>query len=345
MDNLTHSLVGLLVGETATALTSAAKHAEPAGLPAADKRTVLLGLMLVGSNFPDFDLFYTTLAGGKLNYLLHHRGYTHTVIGALIATVLMLGAVEWWLRRQQLRPSRKDRLQLTGAALLAPLLHIAMDFTNNYGVHPFWPIYDGWMYGDSVFIIEPLLWAVTAPLALLLRSIWSRYAIWLVLIGGTGLCLFSGMVPIAFALVFMTLTALLLGLAKFAAPRTALLAGVAAWVSTTIVFATSSHFAGSRIDAIAAADFPGYRTLDHVLTPMPVNPVCWDVLLIQRDAGNEVVRRATLSLAPGWMSARDCPDGPVATETTARMGKVHQPDSTAIRWRGETTSSLVTLRD
>ena len=32
------------------------------------------------------------------------------------------------------------------------LLHLGMDFLNSYGVHPFWPIQNRWVYGDSVFI-------------------------------------------------------------------------------------------------------------------------------------------------------------------------------------------------
>jgi inner membrane protein len=335
MDNLTHSLVGLLVGETAAAVAPVTEG----GLPVAKKRSAILGLMLVGSNFPDFDLFYTAIDGSKLGYMLHHRGYTHTIVGALLATALMLGACEWWLRRQRLQPTAKDRLQLLGVALLAPLLHIAMDFTNNYGVHPFWPFYDGWLYGDSVFIIEPLLWSVAAPLALLFRSSWARYAIWLVLIGGAGLCLFSGLVPLLSACVYLAVIAALLGLAT-RAPRTALFTGIGGWLLTTTVFMASSHIAGTRIDALAAQEFPGFRTLDHVLTPMPVNPLCWDVLLVQKNATEEVVRRATLSLAPQWVRADRCPDGVASNETTAKLRPVAAAAGPAIHWRGEVTTAI-----
>jgi len=339
MDNLTHSLVGLLVGETAAAV---ATRPEP-GLPAEKKRTAILGLMLVGSNFPDFDLLYTALDGSKLGYILHHRGYTHTIVGALLATALMLGICEWWMHRRQLQPAAKDPLQLLGVALLAPLLHIAMDFSNNYGVHPFWPFYNGWLYDDSVFIIEPLLWGVAAPLALLFRSIWARSAIWLVLIGGAGLCLFSGLVPLLSGCVYLAVTAALLGLAT-QAPRIALFAGIAGWLLTTTVFMVSSHMAGTRIDALAVLEFPGFRTLDHVLTPMPVNPLCWDVLLVQKNATEEVVRRATLSLAPRWVRADRCPDGVASNQTTAKLRPVSAVSGPAIHWRGEVTTAIDLIR-
>src|SRR6185312_15775659 len=32
-----------------------------------------------------------------------------------------------------------------------------LDFTNNYGVRPFWPFWEKWYSWDIVFIIEPLL--------------------------------------------------------------------------------------------------------------------------------------------------------------------------------------------
>ena len=341
MDNLTHSLVGLLVGETAATVSTAS----PAGMPAAKKRTAMLGLMLIGSNFPDSDLLYTAMGGGKLDYLLQHRGYTHTIVGALLAALLMLGVCELWLRRQRLQPTRRDRMQLIGVALLAPLLHIALDYTNSYGVHPFWPVYDGWMYGDSVFIIEPLLWSVAAPLAFLLRSHFARYAIMIALAIGAALCFFSGLVLLLSSCVYLLMTLTFLSLAKYASPRTALFAGIAGWVLTTLVFATASHVAGSRMEAIAGAQFPGMTTLDHVLTPMPVNPLCWDVLLVQKDANDVVLRRAMLSLAPDIVPADRCPAGLATTKMTAPLRKVAGPDLPSIRWRGEVSTSLATLHE
>ena len=341
MDNLTHSLVGLLVGETAATVSATST----AGMPVAKKRTALLGLMLIGSNFPDFDLLYTALDRSKLGYLLQHRGYTHTIIGALLGTLLMLGVCELWMRRQQLQPTRQDRMQLIGIALLGPLLHIALDYTNSYGVHPFWPVYDGWLYGDSVFIIEPLLWSVAAPLAFLLRSNLARYAIMIALAAGAALCFFSGLVPLLAAGVYLLTTLTLLALAKYASPRTALFAGIGGWALTTLVFTSASHIAQSRMEALASTQFPDMITLDRVLTPMPVNPLCWDVLLVQKDAANLVVRRAMLSLAPGVIRADRCPDGVAATQMTAPLHAVARADLPSIRWRGEVITSLSRLHE
>jgi inner membrane protein len=45
-------------------------------------------------------------------------------------------------------------------ACLAGLSHILLDFTNNYGVRPFWPFSEKWYSWDIVFIAEPVMWVL-----------------------------------------------------------------------------------------------------------------------------------------------------------------------------------------
>lgn len=341
MDNLTHTLVGLLVGETAANVAPASTD----GLPNAQKRTAMLGLMIVGSNLPDMDFIYSTITGSKLDYLLHHRGHTHTVIGAVVAAALMLVVCELWVRRQQLALSRRDRWQLALVALLAPLIHIALDFTNSYGVHPFWPFWNGWLYGDSVFIIEPLLWSIAAPLVFLLHTRAARYAVALAIAVGVGLSFFSGMVPLPFASALLALTVTLLALSRFASARVALFSAIGSWVMINIIFFGASHVAATRMQDIAAKQFAGGTLLDHVLTPMPVNPLCWDVILVQVDARDLFLRRATLSLAPSLITADRCIGRGDPSQITASVQAIGQPDTTTIRWRGEVVTARQALRD
>ena len=87
MDNLTHSLVGLAVGELAD--RSLPQHADPA--TARTRRRVLLATGALASNFPDLDLVLTPLLAPPLGYLLHHRGHTHTLLYALPQIALLLG--------------------------------------------------------------------------------------------------------------------------------------------------------------------------------------------------------------------------------------------------------------
>jgi inner membrane protein len=45
-------------------------------------------------------------------------------------------------------------------ALIAALSHLLLDWTNNYGLRPFFPFNPRWYAGSFVFIAEPVLWAV-----------------------------------------------------------------------------------------------------------------------------------------------------------------------------------------
>ncbi len=44
--------------------------------------------------------------------------------------------------------SRGDRVAFAVMAVVGVLLHLGMDALNSYGVHPYWPLNNRWMYGD-----------------------------------------------------------------------------------------------------------------------------------------------------------------------------------------------------
>src|SRR5215218_596325 len=86
MDNVTHALAGLLLAESTIVL---AERRAPVSI--AFRRAALV-LGVITGELPDADLLYAgpALGMGKLGYLLHHRGHTHTVLVAL------LGALACW---------------------------------------------------------------------------------------------------------------------------------------------------------------------------------------------------------------------------------------------------------
>jgi inner membrane protein len=49
---------------------------------------------------------------------------------------------------------------LYATALIAALSHLLLDWTNNYGLRPFFPFDRHWYAGSFVFIAEPVLWAL-----------------------------------------------------------------------------------------------------------------------------------------------------------------------------------------
>ena len=146
MDNVTHTLVGLAFGEAVARATK--KPRVPIWIASA-----------WANNLPDFDVLATsTFLRGKLGYLLHHRGHTHTFLLAPLLSLLLL-AVLWLCWRRRAVPWR----EVIFVALCGVPLHLFADFWNSYGVHPYWPWDNRWHYGDLVFIVEPWIWALLLP--------------------------------------------------------------------------------------------------------------------------------------------------------------------------------------
>jgi inner membrane protein len=338
MDNITHTLIGTLVGEVAARVAPSRRST----LPAATRRNLCVTLAAIGSNLPDSDLLYSFF-GGKVNYLLHHRGHTHTILVAMLLGAAVLAITRWWIRRRNLQASPADYALLAALLLFTPLLHIAMDFTNNYGVHPFWPIDNRWFYGDSVFIIEPLLWAACAPLAFIFKTHLARFAVLLLMIAAIALCFFSGLVPQELAATYALLVAAMLLIGLRAAINVALAAAVAMWLGVTTMFVLVAQSARAHVDAIAATQFPESALVDRIVTPMPVNPVCWEVMLLQKEASDAVVRRAMLSLAPAWLPADRCLTRSLGTEPTAPIVPVPLASSDQLKWYGQIATPLERL--
>lgn len=92
----------------------------------------------------------------------HHRGFTHSILGAALVAGFVVGFMYlmWRLRGSKVKdPDLPPRWGwLFGFAYLAGLTHILLDFTNNYGVRPFWPFSEKWYSWDIVFIADPVLW-------------------------------------------------------------------------------------------------------------------------------------------------------------------------------------------
>jgi inner membrane protein len=341
MDNLTHTLVGVLVGEA----TARAAPATAGGLPAPARRTAILALMVVGSNLPDADLVTTFFNGDRLNYLLEHRGYTHTVVGAVAAAVLLFALAVLVLRARRLAPSRADYGTLAATALIGPLLHVAMDLTNSYGVHPLWPFYNGWMYGDSVFILEPMLWATAAPLIFVLKTRSARGLLALLLAAGIALAFGSGLVPRGLAIALGLLTLLMLAVGRLLRAGPAVLASLAMWVAVTATFVAAGRVAAACATSEATRSFPHEVLLDHVLTPMPADPLCWELLLIERDGERYTVRRAMLSIMPRVMPVASCRNRALEAPTIVPLEAVAAAAHPAVQWHGEFAMSREALKE
>src|ERR1700719_3398627 len=117
------------------------------------------------------DLAVISRFGGSAFGLNHHRGFTHSFLGIPLVAAVVVAFIYllWRLRGRKTRnPNLPPRWGLLFAfACLAGLSHLLLDFTNNYGVRPFWPLSERWYSWDIVVIVEPaLLVALTLGLTL-----------------------------------------------------------------------------------------------------------------------------------------------------------------------------------
>ena len=125
-----------------------------------NRKTALATVVLtLAAEAPDLDVL--SRFGGPAFGFAHHRGFTHSFVGVPIDAAVVLGFVYliWRLRGRKIKdpnlPPRWGLLYLY--ACLAGLSHILLDFTNNYGVRPFWPFSEKWYSWDIVFIFEPIM--------------------------------------------------------------------------------------------------------------------------------------------------------------------------------------------
>ena len=342
MDNVTHTLAGLLLAEAGIAL--ARERGRP--LSAAARGALRVGSALA-NNLNDADFLYARHWAGKLGYLLHHRGHTHTLPAACALGALVYALVSVGVRLSRATLSARERGFLLLACLLGPFLHIGMDFTNNYGVHPFWPFDSRWFYGDTLFIIEPWLWVFAVPpLCGLLESRILRAALVLSL----GFLLILGWLhPLVH-----WVTALLLCLGAFgfwrlnarSSPLRRLTLAGAGWSLVLLLFALGTQGARAAAANLSGAEAAagGFREkiVDVVVTPTPANPLCASALVVATRDEQYLVRAASVSLAPWLITPEGCHVEPIGF--TAGMRRSPLASSKKVQWEGEWQRSLGELR-
>jgi inner membrane protein len=155
MEPVTHMLTGAVLARTG--LNRRAAYATVA--------------MVLAAEFPDIDTLWSLR--GPVAGFEHHRGITHTFVGVPIeAAALTLAFYAWHRLRKKPTKAAPNWLLLYGGILLALLSHLLLDWTNNYGIRPFFPFNPRWYAGSFVFIFEPVLFAILV-LALVLPPLFA----------------------------------------------------------------------------------------------------------------------------------------------------------------------------
>jgi inner membrane protein len=159
MDNLTHSLVGALIGQM--------------GLKR--KTGLAMPTLIIAANIPDIDAVATLLGGYQ--HLAIRRGITHGPIAMLVLPIVLWGIMLWYDRWQTGRGTRPDKRLPVDAkwllilAYIGCLSHPLFDWFNSYGIRLLEPFSSQWFHGDTIFIIDIWLWcALVAGVWLSLRG-------------------------------------------------------------------------------------------------------------------------------------------------------------------------------
>lgn len=310
MDNLSHSVAGLAVGELLHRSLPQEVDADRQRV----RRRLLLFTCWAASNFPDLDLVLTWTLPAPLGYLMHHRGHTHTLLYAIPQALLLWGLIHllWPNARRLMEQSAAARKGFLAALSIGLLLHLSMDFLNSYGIHPFHPFDSRWLYGDMIFIIEPFFWVVFGvPLALMAPVV--LRILMLVLLAGA---------PVFFAmqgfLHWGSLVALAVvgGVTGFAQYRSGAAGrrGLATAFALAVAFVAAQGLASWRANGIVAGALKQKdresKVLDISLTSFPTNPLCWSFVSIESNArtGKYALRRGVAGLAPGLLPLDRCPE-------------------------------------
>src|SRR6266568_4023032 len=175
MDPLAHTLVGAALGRAV-----AGRDVPAAGWIGA-----------IAANAPDWselvlkpDL-WPPRAGGE--YLVFHRGITHSFVGAVVEAAVLTGlfglVLRLWARRAMVPLPPWRWVAACVAATVAS--HLYLDWQGSYGLRPFLPWSARWYYGDWVAIVDPFFWVVPlVALAWGARRHWTPALVYLLALGG-----------------------------------------------------------------------------------------------------------------------------------------------------------------
>jgi len=136
MDNLTHSLTGLMLSH--------------AGLNRFYPRATLL--LIVAANIPDID--FVAIVRGPLFYFEQHRGITHSVAAAPVMALLAV------LITCAIGRTMRGWAVAWGLALIGVASHLLLDWTNTYGIRLLYPFSSQWFHLDLINLFDLLVWAV-----------------------------------------------------------------------------------------------------------------------------------------------------------------------------------------
>lgn len=144
MDNLTHSLTGVLLSR--------------AGLNRFTPRAT--AILVLSSNAPDVDAI--SVLGGADSYFHYHRGLTHSLVMIPVLAALVALGIKLVFRKSDVRV-----WPAFGLALIGLGGHVLLDFTNQYGIRLFLPFSEAWPGLNITNVVDIWIWLVV-----IVASVW-----------------------------------------------------------------------------------------------------------------------------------------------------------------------------
>jgi inner membrane protein len=270
MENVCHTLAGFALARTG------AGRSTPLAATA----------LVVGANLPDIDLAWSSFHSA-LAYFHYHRGWTHSIAGSVVLTILwwlaLLAADRWLLAGKTPQRARPGPLLLAAAIGIGS--HILMDAANTYGIRPFLPWDERWVYGDLWVIVDPWLWLILGGAVYLGRESGRRRdLVWLMGAGVAAIVvLFAPQVPASCRAAWAAGLALTIAICRGAAragapaPRAAI-AGVGLAFLYAVLCAASHGAALARVARMAAA-VPATTPRRIAAFPRPADPLRWEWII------------------------------------------------------------------
>jgi len=218
--------------------------------------------------------------------LYARRGVTHGILALFVLPLLLAAGVWLWHRWRGRGPPGADTPSFHPRAILALAFvavwsHPLLDWLNTYGVRLLMPFDGRWFYGDTLFIVDPWFWLLTAAGVVLARSrSWRAVTGWVLLaLLASALVLGTSLVPLGVKLVWCAAVAVLVAL-RWRRPAWATSAPLARVGLAGLVLYIGAAYGLARLAEAAVADrFPA--ALQVQANPSPGTPFAPRLVVVE----------------------------------------------------------------
>jgi membrane-bound metal-dependent hydrolase YbcI (DUF457 family) len=152
MDTITHGIAGALIGKAIF------RGDEMLAWRPMNRGRVITWSLMLGSIFPDSDVFRETFSHNELLILTWHRSITHSLICLPIWALLLAALTRWFARWRNWDPP--SFAALTGIYSIGILSHILLDLVTSFGTMIWSPLRWSRPAWDLIFIIDFTLTAI-----------------------------------------------------------------------------------------------------------------------------------------------------------------------------------------